>query len=126
MHRIIDKRDYKMRGILYLNEHVNTLKMHSNETLDHWIAKSLVFRLLRKLKHEVVTEFEITGMGVGDVFDLTASVQYEIETLSYAKHILDRAKQYQRIGIDVIVIPIKKLPKDIQEREKALKEYIWE
>ena len=124
--RIIDKRDYKMRGILYLNEHVNTMKMHWNETIDHWITKALVFRLLRKMKHDVVTEFEITGMGIGDLFDLTSSVQYEIETLSYAKHIQDRAKQYQRIGIDVIVIPIKKLPKDIKEREKALKDYVWE
>ena len=124
--RIIDKRDYNQRGILYLNEEVNSLKMFANETLDHWITKALVFRLLRKMKHDVVTEFEITGMGVGDIFDLTSSVQYEIETISHPKHIKDRAKQYQRIGIDVIVIPIKKLPEDIKEREKALKEYIWE
>ena len=126
MNRIKDKREYKQRGIIYLPEHVNTLKMHSNETIDHWITKALVFRLLRNMKHDVVTEFEITGMGIGDVLDLTKSVQYEIETLSYAKHIQDRAKQYQRIGIDVIVIPIKKLPDDVKEREKALKEYLWE
>jgi hypothetical protein len=107
-------------------EHVNTLKMHSNETLDHWITKALVFRLLRKMKHDVVTEFEITGMGVGDLLDLTTSVQYEIETVSYPKYIRDRAKQYERIGVEVIVIPIGKLPDDIKEREKALREYIWE
>ena len=124
--RIIDKRDYNMRGILYLNEHVNTLKMHTKETIDHWVTKALVFRLLRKMKHDVVSEFEITGMGVGDIFDLTNSVQYEIETRSNPKHIKDRAKQYQRIGVDVIVIPIKKLPKDISQRERALKDYIWE
>ena len=126
MNRIKDKREYKQRGIIYLPEHVNTLKMHSNETLDHWITKALVFRLLRKMKHDVATEFEITGMGVGDILDLTTSVQYEIETLSYAKHIQDRAKQYQRIGVEVIVIPLKNLPEDIKEREKELKEYIWE
>ena len=126
MHRIIDKREYKQRGILYLPEHVNTLKMHTKETIDHWVTKALVFRLLRKMKHEVVTEFEITGMGVGDMFDLTTSVQYEIETKSYPKHIRDRAKQYTRIGVEVIVIPVGKLPKDIKEREKALKDYIWE
>ena len=124
--RIIDKRGYRQRGILYLPEHVNTLKMHVNETLEHWIIKAMVFRLLRKMKHEVVTEFEITGMGVGDIFDLTASVQYEIETTSYPKYIHDRAKQYIRIGVDVIVIPIGKLPENIKEREKALKEYVLE
>ena len=65
-------------------------------------------------------------MGIGDLFDLTSSVQYEIETRSNPKHIQERAKQYQRIGIDVIVIPIGKLPEDIKEREKALMDYIWE
>ena len=123
--RIIDKRDYNQRGILYLPEHVNTLKMHTKETIDHWITKALVFRLLRNMKHDVVTEFEITGMGVGDLFDLTSSVQYEIETTSYPKYIRDRAKQYIRIGVDVIVIPIKNLPENNKDREKALKEYIW-
>ena len=126
MKRIIDKRDYNMRGILYLNEHVNTLKMHTKETIDHWVTKALVFRLLRNMKHDVVSEFEITGMGIGDLFDLTSSVQYEIETRSNPKFIRDRAEQYTRIGVEVIVIPIGKLPKDIKEREKALKEYIWE
>ena len=78
------------------------------------------------MKHDVVTEFEITGMGVGDILDMTTSVQYEIETVSYPKYIQDRAKQYERIGAEVIVIPIRKLPDDIKEREKALIEYIWE
>ena len=122
--RIIDKRDYKQRGILYLPEHVNTLKMHWNETLDHWITKAIVFRLLRKMKHEVVTEFEITGMGVGDVFDLTASRQYEVETKNTPKYIRDRLEQYKRIDVDVIVIPLKNLPKNMKEREKVLKEYV--
>jgi hypothetical protein len=126
MNRIIDNREYKQRGILYLPEHINALKMHPNETLDHWITKAIVFRLLRKMKHEVVTEFEITGMGVGDVLDLTNSVQYEIETTSYPKYIQDRAKQYARTGVDVITIPVGKLPKDIKERYKELKKWVLE
>lgn len=124
--RIIDKRGYKQRGIIYLPEHVNTLMLHPNETLDHWITKALVFRLLRKLKHDVVSEFEITGMGIGDILDLTTSVQYEIETNSQPKHIRNKAEQYIRIGVEVIVIPLKKLPKDIKEREKELKRWVIE
>ena len=124
--RIKDKRDYKQRGIIYLPQEVNSLKMFANEALDHWITKALVFRLLRKMKHDVVTEFEITGMGIGDVFDLTTSVQYEIETNSQPKHIKNKAEQYIRIGVEVIVIPLKNLPIDIKEREKTLKEYVWE
>ena len=126
MRKIIDHRGYKMRGILYLPQQVNTLKMHPNETLAHWTTKALLFRILRKLGHEVITEFEITGMGVGDIFDLTKSVQYEIETVSNPKAIKDRAKQYIRIGIEVIVIPLAKMPEDAREREKTLKEWVWE
>ena len=100
--------------------------MHSTETIDHWITKALLFRILRKLKHNVVTEFEITGMGVGDVFDLTTSVQYEIETTSYSKFIQRRKEDYERTGVEVIVIPMGKLPKDVLEREKALREWAWE
>jgi len=126
MNIIIDNREYKQRGILYLPEHVNTLKMHVNETLDHWLTKAIVFRLLRRMKHDVVSEFEITGMGVGDILDLTNSIQYEIETTSYPKYIHDRAKQYIRLGVDLIVIPLKKLPKNIKDREKALEDWVIE
>lgn len=124
--KIIDKRGYRQRGILYLPEHVNTLKMHWNETLNHWITKAIVFRLLRKMKHDVVTEFEVTGMGVGDVFDLTASRQYEVETKNTPKYIRDRLEQYKRMDVDVIIIPLKNLPVNIREREKALEDWIIE
>ncbi len=123
--RIKDKRGYKQRGIIYEPQDVNRLKMHSTETLDHWVTKALVFRILRKMKHNVVTEFEITGMGVGDVFDLATSVQYEIETTSYSKFIQRRKEDYARDGVEVIVIPLKKLPEGMKEREKALGEWVW-
>ena len=126
MKKIIDHRGYKQRGILYMPQDLNRLKTFNTEALDHWIAKALLFRILRKMNHDVVTEFEITGMGVGDIFDLTKSVQYEVETVSNPKSLQDRAKQYIRIGIEVIVIPLAKLPEDIGEREKALREWVWE
>ncbi|MDO9538215.1 MAG: hypothetical protein Q7J68_07845 [Thermoplasmata archaeon] len=94
--------------------------MHTLESLDHWITKALLFRMLRKMKHDVITEFEITGMGVGDIFDLTTSVQYEIETTSYSKFIQRRKEDYSRVGVEVIVIPLARLPEDVKGREKAL------
>ena len=100
--------------------------MHTRETLDHWITKALLFRLLRKMKHDVITEFEITGMGIGDVFDITTSVQYEVETTSYSKFIERRRQDYERTGVEVIVIPLAKLPVGLKEREKVLMDYVWE
>ena len=96
MNRIKDNRHYPQRGIIYLPEHINTLRMHSTETLDHWLTKAILFRLLRKMKHDVITEFEVTGMGIGDVFDITTSVQYEVETTSYSKFIEKRRLDYER------------------------------
>ena len=98
MRKIIDHRGYKMRGILYLPQDLNRLKMFSKESIDHWLTKALVFRILRMAGHDVVTEFEITGMGIGDIFDLTTSIQYEIETTSYPKFLQKRAEQYRRMA----------------------------
>ena len=33
---------------------------------------------------------------------------------------------YSRDGVEVIVIPLAKMPEDMQEREKALGEWVWE
>ncbi len=65
-------------------------------------------------------------MGIGDIFDLTASVQYEIETVSYPKAVQRRGEQYARMGAEVIVIPIGRLPENVVEQEKALREWVWE
>jgi len=122
--KIKDNRNYRQRGILYLPEHVNTLRMHQTETLDHWLTKAIIFRLLRKMKHDVVTEFEITGMGIGDVFDLTTATQYEVETTSYSKFLQRRKEDYARDGVEIIVIPLAKLPVGMKERERALGEWV--
>ena len=103
---------------------MNTLKMHTRESLDHWLTKALLFRILRRMKHDVITEFEITGMGIGDLFDLTTSVQYEIETTSYSKFIERRRRDYERDGVEVIVIPLAGLPGDVKEREKELRNWV--
>jgi hypothetical protein len=92
--RIKDNRNYRQRGVIFLPEHVNTLRMHTTETLDHWLTKAIIFRLLRKMKHDVITEFEITGMGIGDIFDLTTATQYEVETTSYSKFLQRRKEDY--------------------------------
>lgn len=124
MHRIKDNRHYRMRGIIYHDCDINKLKMFSKESLDHWITKSLIFRLLREMKHDVVTEFEIVGMGIGDIFDLTTSTQYEVETTNSKPFCRKRAKDYVRMGVEIIVVPTKNLSRDWKERHKQLKDYV--
>lgn len=60
------------------------------------------------------------------MFDITTSVQYEVETTSYSNFIERRRRDYERTGVEVIVIPLGKLPVDLKEREKVLMEYVWE
>ena len=62
MKRIKDNRGYKQRGMIYQTHDINKLKMHTLESLNHWITKALLFRMLCKMKHDVITEFEITGI----------------------------------------------------------------
>ena len=125
MNKIKDNRGYKQRGMIYQPSDLNRLKMHVNETLDHWITKAILFRILRKMKHDVITEFEITGMGIGDIFDLTTSVQYEVETTSHSKFLQRRKGDYSRDGVEIIVIPLARLPEDMKGREKELEGWVW-
>jgi len=44
----------------------------------------------------------------------------EVETVSYFKFLQRRKEDYFRDGVEVIVIPLAKLPEDVKGREKEL------
>jgi hypothetical protein len=118
---IITADELYTKAIVYEYADVNKLHKHSTETIRHYIAKSMVFYLLRQMKHDVVTEFTIEGIGIGDVFDISTRTQYEIETDQYPKRFMKRLSKYQQAGIELIVIRTKPMPDDI----KKIKDYIW-
>lgn len=76
---------------------------------------------LQKLKHRVVSEVRIDGVGKLDLYDIDAKVIYEIESTNNR---LKTKKKYEHAGIDVIVIPIRKMPTDINKMEVFLNEWI--
>ena len=59
-------------------------------------------------------------MGIGDIFDLTTSTQYEVETTSHSKFLERRKEDFARNGVEIIVIPLRGLPGDMKGREKEL------
>ena len=122
--RIKDNWDLRVRGIEYLDSEVNKLQMFSSETLDHWTTKAIAFYHLRKLRHDVITEFHIPGMGQGDILDLTTHTQYEIETSQRPSFHQKRVEAYRRLGVDIVIIPVAKLPKDIPARSKEIQRYL--
>ena len=96
-----------------------------NETLDHWLTKCMIFKILRDKGHVVIGECNFGGAGVVDLFSLTAKIVFDVEgSLTPSKK---RAKYEQYINHainDVIVIDLDKLPKDNKERFKYLKEKV--
>jgi hypothetical protein len=112
------------RGIIYDRKDINKLCKFVSEKLDHFITKAMVFHILRSMKHDVVTEFEVVGLGQGDVYDLTTDVQYEIDNSHRPKERNINYVKYARSGVDIIVIDCDKLPADIDERYNALKGWV--
>lgn len=64
------------------------------------------------------------GLGQGDILDLTTNTQYEIETITNRNYHKKRIQQDKRAEVDVVVIPTNKLPTDLKNRYRALKQYI--
>ena len=124
MEKTRDNYGLSIRGIDYDPKTVNQLRMFTKESLEHWTTKSMVFHILRKMNHTVLSEFTIPGVGQGDILDLTTNVQYEIETVNNRNYHARRVEHYKRAGVDVVVIPTKGLPQDIKQRYKAIQVYI--
>lgn len=119
-----DAIEFSRKAILYEESDINKLVRDHKEKLNHFSAKALMFYILRELKHEVVSEVEIVGVGVGDLYDITTNVLYEFETTG-SKKVQRRVNEiYKHTGNEVIVIDVKDLPDDIFQRYLKLKEYV--
>jgi len=124
MNRIRDYKIMPVRGMEYSTNDINKLTLFKGESLRHFTVKAVLFHQLRKLKHDVISEVEIPGLGVGDLIDLTLQIHYEIE-FTQTKSIRDgKADKYKRTGFDVIVIDCRKIPDDFKGMQKFLDPYI--
>jgi len=124
--KIIDYNLLQCKGVTFNRLNINSLIKYPTESWKHFAVKSQIFYILRTMKHDVLTEFEISGFGIGDILDLSTKVtcQYEIETtLKSAKH-KKTIQKYARKGLDIIIVFTPKLPKDEYERYKYLKDVI--
>jgi len=124
--KFIDYNLLHTKGVSFNRLDINKLIKAPKESWEHFAVKSQIFYILRSLTHDVLTEFEISGFGIGDVLDISTRVtcQYEIETkLRSAKH-NQKIQQYARKGLDIIIVFTPKLPSDEYERYKYLKDVI--
>ena len=124
--RVIDYNLLRSKGVHFDRLNLNRLVKYPTENRVHFAVKSQVFYILRTMGHDVLTEFEIVGFGIGDILDLSTKVtcQYEIETtLKSAKH-QKTIQKYARKGLDIIIVFTPKLPSDEYERYKYLKDVV--
>jgi hypothetical protein len=125
-YRVIDYNLLRSKGVTFNRLDLNRLIKYPTEDWKHFAVKSQVFYILRTMGHDVLTEFEITGFGIGDILDLSTRItcQYEIETtLKSAKH-QKTIQKYARKGLDIIIVFTPKLPGDEYERYKYLRDVI--
>jgi hypothetical protein len=94
----------------------------------HFMVKSAIYEILSDNGHEVRTEVEIPNGWIVDLLDSDTAHIYEVETdLSHSdkKSKVKRYLQAQCMGPvieDIIFFDPKKLPADIIELKKELKE----
>ena len=112
--------DMHKKAINFDSRDIGKLKICSNETIRHYLAKSVLCYELIRLKHRVICEAKVEGVGVMDVYDLETSVDYEIESEPSMKAAIRYNSKYKQAGIDVVIIQIR----DWNDSIGWLQEYI--
>jgi len=103
------------------------IRIHnSDETLRHLLLKATIAKILHDGGRDYATEVELAGRGVVDVLDLGPSdgmaVVYEVETNHNPERVREKVRQYASDVVrDVIVIPARESPENVQEIESWLK-----
>jgi len=88
--------------------------------MKHWIVKAMIFKILREMGRMVGSEVEVDG-GIVDVIDVDNMIVYEIEMKmcwqEYETNMFGKLR-------DIFVIDLKKVPDDLNDIEKYLREKI--
>lgn len=101
----------------------NCLFMHTgNESMKHWMAKAVLFKLIRGRGRTVGTEVEING-AIVDVVDIDSLIGYEIESNPKKSVIKSKLKRLWHLR-DVFFIDASKVPDNIEEAEKYLERFV--
>jgi hypothetical protein len=107
-------------------------KESSMSQAKHLVVKSLIVLMLKdKYKNQVIVETErLIGRGiVCDVYQELPKeknkIAYEVQKELTPQYIKETTKKYARfINLDLVIIPLKELPNDLDELIEKLSEYI--
>jgi len=87
------------------------------------MAKACLFYLLRKMKHDVSSEWR-TPNGYVDLCDKTTRTFYEIEFHCSRKYRSRKIDLYRVTGYEVIVIDCSRMPPNMEGMKMYLEQYI--
>lgn len=112
-----------LRHMKYLGHYYNKCRIHSRfETTEHFMAKAmLMFMIFSKGEKAVLTEVEMRNGRTVDVLQINKKgelVGYEIENVKNTKTGID--------GIDIVEIPLRKMPREAKAGLKALENWLKE
>jgi len=109
------------KGFVLNKKNENCLFLHNKkESMKHFIVKAIIFKILRERGRKVGSEIEFEN-GIVDLLDVDNLIIYEIENnRTKAKEKVKRLKSVT----DVFVIDLKKVPNNLKEAEKYLREKV--
>lgn len=87
------------------------------------MAKAALFYILRKMKHDVASEWRV-GNGYVDLVDRTTMTFYEIEFAASPKRRACKIDQYRTAGYEIIIVDCSKLSKDIDTMRTYLDQFV--
>jgi hypothetical protein len=95
----------------------------SNESYKHFVAKEILFWILRNMKHDVSSEWKVPN-GYVDLCDKTTRTLYEIEFHVSKSYRNRKIELYRMPGYEIIIVDCSNLPADVDEIREYLSQFI--
>ena len=119
----------------------NHLTKLSSESCKHFVAKAILFWILRDIqmnqrfivhlnsglnsnvKHDVSSEWKVPN-GYVDLCDKTTRTLYEVEFHVSKSYRNRKIEQYRMPGYEIIIVDCSKLPSDVDEIRFYLEQFV--
>jgi len=116
------EKQLKENGFVVGKNNKNCLFCSSGrESIKHFVAKAIIFKILRDRSRNVATEVE-TRNAIVDVLDIDNRIAYEVENGFDEDDIISLISHTELR--DIFLIDLKEIPDDIHEAEQFLKQIL--
>ncbi len=92
---------------------------HKNEGMKHFIAKAMIYKILRELERDTGCEMEI-GTALADMADLSRRCVYELESKVSPSVVRQKLEQFRSFN-DVFIIDLNEMPDSLKDMERYLR-----